>query len=150
MADNLKGKASDAYEQSRKKAEAALAASKAKAVDAAAATKASAAKAARKTADGVDQNPLIAVVGGLALGAIAAALLPRTRREDRLMGGVGTKARETASKAAKAARSAGKDQLDTLGVSTDAAREQFRDLASKIGQAASSASSAAADIVRKR
>jgi ElaB/YqjD/DUF883 family membrane-anchored ribosome-binding protein len=161
MADNLRDKANaryteardkvgDTYAQSRKKAEDALSKGKVKANDAVAATKASATKAARQTVEGVEKNPIVALVGGLAIGAIAAALLPRTQREDSLMGNMGAKVRQTASDAAKAARTAGKEQLDTLGVSTDAAKEQFRELASKIGKAATSASSAAADSVRKR
>src|SRR5688572_4118714 len=40
--------------------------------------------AGRKTSQGIDSNPVAAVVGGLAIGALVAALLPRTSREDEL------------------------------------------------------------------
>ena len=39
------------------------------------------AAAGEKAASGIDANPMIALAGGLALGAIAGVLLPRTRRE---------------------------------------------------------------------
>ena len=106
--------------------------------------------AVKLTADKVEGHPLIALAGGLTLGAIIAALLPKTAQENDLMGGVGTKIRDTAGKAATAARDAGKDQLDTLGLTPHAAKDQFRDIVKKIGQALSSASSAASDTIRKR
>jgi ElaB/YqjD/DUF883 family membrane-anchored ribosome-binding protein len=160
MADSLREKASarytqardkagDAYATGREKAEAALAKSKAKASEAAKATRVGARTAASKTVDSVERNPLAALVGGLAIGAIAAALLPRTAREDKLVGNVGSKVRKTAKAAATNARTAAKDQLSELGVSTGAAKDQLRDLVSKVGQAASSAGSAAAKTVRK-
>jgi hypothetical protein len=39
--------------------------------------------------DGVDGSPLLALGGGLALGALIAALLPRTRTEERILGEFG-------------------------------------------------------------
>src|SRR5918998_1177742 len=47
--------------------------------------------AGRRTSEGIDSNPVAAVVGGLAIGAIVAALLPRTSREDEYLGTVGRK-----------------------------------------------------------
>jgi hypothetical protein len=134
----------------RKVADDALKTAKERASEAVAISKETASMAAKVTADRLEGNPIAAVIGGLALGAIAAALLPRTQREDDLVGGVGTKVRETATNAAKAARDAGKAQLDALGVTPEAAKDQFRDIAKKIGQAASSASSAAGDTLRNR
>ena len=46
---------------------------------------------AEKTGDGIDKNPLAIVLGGIALGAIVGALLPRTERETKLMGKTGKK-----------------------------------------------------------
>ena len=77
---------------------------------------ASAERAARQTGDGIERNPLAAIAGGLAIGAIVAALIPRTAREDKLAGNVGRKVRATASKAATTARETAKNQLDELGV----------------------------------
>jgi hypothetical protein len=123
---------------------------KAKAEDAVRAAKDKASEASKLTAEKVEGNPLIALMGGLTLGAIAAALLPRTRQENDLLGNAGTNIRGTATKAASAARDAGKDQLNTLGVTPEAAKDQFRDIAKKIGQAVTSATNAASDTIRKR
>ena len=71
-----------------------------------------AASAGRRTADGIDGNPMAALVGGLALGAIAGALLPIARQERQLFGTVGRRINDTARQAALAARDAGKEQLD--------------------------------------
>jgi hypothetical protein len=150
MSDDLRDNASARYAKARSKVTEATAATKVKANAAATKTRASAAKAAKTTSDGLSQNPLAAMLGGLALGAIAAALLPKTRREDDMLGSVGSKVRGAAREATKAARAAGKEQLDTLGVSTDAARDQIRGLADKIGKAATTASTAAADALKKR
>jgi ElaB/YqjD/DUF883 family membrane-anchored ribosome-binding protein len=160
MADNLrekasakysdaKAKASDAYAKGRDKASEAAKAAKAKAEKAAENTKASAKTAAKKTAERVDSNPLGAIVGGLAIGAIVAAMLPRTKRENELVGGVGKKVRSTARTAASNAQATAKEQLDAMGVNADAAKDQLRNLASKIGEAVTSAGSAAADSIRK-
>ena len=48
-------------------------------------------KAAEKTSQGIDKNPLAIVLGGVAIGAIVGALLPRTERETKLMGKTGKK-----------------------------------------------------------
>ena len=71
-----------------------------------------AASAGRRTADGIDGNPMAAVVGGLALGAIAGVLIPIARQERQLFGNVGRRLNDTARQAAMAARDAGKERLD--------------------------------------
>jgi hypothetical protein len=104
----------------------------------------------KTTGESLEKNPIAALVGGLAIGAIAAALLPKTKRESEMLGKASNKVRSTASSAAKAARDAGKDQLDALGLNSGAARDQLRSVIDKIGQAASTASKAATDAVRKK
>lgn len=143
-------KASDAAHAAKVKANDAAQSAKVKANKAAETTRAGAKQAAAKTAESVDRNPIGAIVGGLALGAIVAALLPRTAREDKIAGDVGRKVRKTAKSAATNARDVAKEQLDALGVNADAAKGQLRDLVGRIGEAASSAGSAAADTIRKR
>lgn len=81
--------------------------------------------AGRRTSEGIDSNPVAAVVGGLAVGALVAALLPRTGREDELLGSVGRKINDGAREAARAAREAGKGQLDELGLSRDGLRSKL-------------------------
>jgi hypothetical protein len=76
----------------------------------------SARDAGRRAVQGIEANPVAAVVGGLALGALAAALLPKTRREEELLGSVGRRINDTAKEAARAAREAGREQLDSLNL----------------------------------
>jgi histone H3/H4 len=81
--------------------------------------------AGRKTVKGVEANPAAAIIGGLAIGALAAALLPKTKREQAMLGNVGRRINDTARDAARAAREAGKDQIDELGFSRDAIRRKL-------------------------
>ncbi len=148
MSDSIKDRVQSAYSKGKSKAESAVETSKARATKAAKATQASARKAKAATSDGISRNPLAAVAGGLVLGAIAAALLPHTRREDRLVGKVGKNVRSKAGDAAKVARKTAMEKLDTLGINADSARGQIRDLASKLGEVASTAGKSAADTVR--
>ena len=62
--------------------------------------------AGRRAEDAIDEAPLIALAGGLAAGALLAALLPRTRGEEQLFRPMGEKLTGTARAAASAARSA--------------------------------------------
>lgn len=121
-----------------------------KAAEARAVARERARTAATKTRSGVENNPIVALAGGLAIGAIAAFLLPRTEREDRVAGNVGKKVRDTAANAAKAARSTGKDQLDALGLNADTARDQVKDLVGKLAKAVTSAASAAGESIKKQ
>lgn len=99
--------------------------------------------AGRRTSEGIDSNPVAAVVGGLAIGAIVAALLPRTSREDELLGSVGRKINDGAREAARAAREAGKTQLDELGLSRDGIRSKLDDFTGKaVGAVKASAGAA--------
>lgn len=109
-----------------------------------------AAKAAIKTGDNIDRNPLAIVLGGIALGAIVGALLPTTEREKKVMGKAGKKINKKAREMAKAAKAAGKEKVDSLGLNGDAVREQFRDLVSKAALAVKAASEAATAEARKK
>jgi ElaB/YqjD/DUF883 family membrane-anchored ribosome-binding protein len=142
-AEELRKKVADAYGSGRAKAETAVRTVKQSSLKAARTAK-------KSTSDGLENNPVAALVGGLAIGAIVAALLPGTKRESELLGKTGKRIRNTAANAAKAARDVGKEQLDTLGLNSGAAREQLRGVVDKIGQAASAASKAATDAVRQK
>jgi hypothetical protein len=98
---SVRQSAADAYETARQRTATAYSSARE-----------TAASAGRRTADGIDGNPMAALVGGLALGAIAGALLPIARQERQLFGNVGKRINETARQAALAARDAGKEQLD--------------------------------------
>jgi len=160
MTDNLRSKASARYNDVRGKAEEALTAGRTKAHDAletgkaraketAAATREKAKAAVQTTSQQLDSNPLAAVAGGLVIGAIIAAALPRTARETRIACPVGRSVRNTAKAAAKVAGDVAKAELFALGLTSDAARQTARALAGKIGKAATTAGTAAAKTIRK-
>jgi ElaB/YqjD/DUF883 family membrane-anchored ribosome-binding protein len=107
-------------------------------------------KAKDKTSDGIDKNPLAIILGGIAIGAIVGALLPRTERETKVLGKAGKKLNKKARKMAEAAKAAGKDQVESLGLNGDALRLQFRDLVSKAAVAVKAASQAATDAAKEK
>lgn len=104
--------------------------------------------AGRKTSEGIDSNPVAAVVGGLALGAIVAALLPRTSREEELLGPVGRKINDGARDAARAAKEAGRGQLDELGLSRDGLQSKLNEFTDRAVGAVKSSAGAAAGAAR--
>ncbi len=84
---------------------------------------------------------MVALAGGLVLGIVAAMVLPKTRREEEILGGVGQRITDTAREAARAAREAGREKLEELGVNRKSAGQRVSEL---VGTSAS----AAADAVR--
>ena len=132
-ASTAKATASDAISSARDKAS-----------DLAASARESAAQARLKTADGVDANPVAALIGGLALGALAAAVLPRTRKEEELLGPVSAKINDRARTAAQSAMEAGQNKLDELGISKDSAMDKARELAQSAAGVVKETASAAA------
>jgi ElaB/YqjD/DUF883 family membrane-anchored ribosome-binding protein len=149
-ADSAKAKTTQSSAAARKKASEALEKSK----DAAAAgveqSKDLARQAKAKTSEGIDKNPLAIVLGGVAIGAIIGALLPHTQRETKLLGKAGKKLNKKARKMAEAAKVAGMNQVDTLGLNGDAVRAQFRELVSKAAVAVKAAGQAAADAAKEK
>ena len=131
-----------------------LATAKAKTTQSTAAARAKASEAYEKgkgkTSDGIDKNPLAIVLGGIAIGAIVGALLPRTERETKVLGKAGKKLNKKARKMVEAAKAAGKDQVESLGLNGDALRLQFRDLVSKAALAVKAASQAATDAAKEK
>lgn len=136
---SARGKASNTYGRSREAA--------ARGVES---SKQMAKKAKARTGDTIDKNPIAIVLGGLALGAIAGALIPASQREKKILGKAGKKVNDKAAKVAEAAKKAGKDKVENLGLSTDAVRDQFRDLVSKAAEAVKAAGQAATDEARKK
>jgi ElaB/YqjD/DUF883 family membrane-anchored ribosome-binding protein len=153
MADTLRSKASEHYTKARKKATQALTEGRRKASEAldigANRVRGSAKDAKQQTVRGVDAHPLAAIAGGLAIGALLASLLPRTAREDKYIGPVSRTVKSTAKSAAKVAGTVAKAEMIALGVNSGTARQQVRDLAGKIGKAATSARTAAVKTLRK-
>jgi hypothetical protein len=106
--------------------------------------------AGRKANDAIDEAPLIALAGGLALGAILAALLPRTESETRMLRPVGDKLTDTARAAAEAAKDAGKSRLAELGLTKEKGTETLRSIFESAGDAAKTSAQAALSAARER
>ena len=70
--------------------------------------------ARERTRDGIEGAPLLALGGGLALGALIAAVLPKTQTEERLMGPLGGRITDGARAAANAAKEASRERLSEL------------------------------------
>ncbi len=71
----------------------------------------------------VDNNPLIALAGGIALGALIAAVLPQSARETELLQPVGSKVTDAGRVQIDKVREAGKAKVDELA--GDKLREFF-------------------------
>jgi hypothetical protein len=79
---------------------------------------------ARQAAGELGDNPLALVAGGMALGVLVGALLPRLERERALLDPLGRSLAERASSAAQAAKDAGRQEIDALLPGRDDAREK--------------------------
>lgn len=104
--------------------------------------------AARRAGESIDANPLAVVAGGLAVGALAGALLPRSAKEKELLASVGKRIGDTARQAFAAAKDAGREELSGAGLTQDAARDRGKELLGGLGKALSSAGSAATQAVK--
>lgn len=130
--EQARGKVNDAYASGREKASDALG------------------NARGKAAEGFESNPLAVLLGGIAIGATIGALLPRTGRETKALGAVGEKVRAAAGEAIEAAKGAGRDKLDELGLSKDRARETMKSLLDGAIAAAGSGATAAIESAKKK
>ena len=101
-----------------------------------------------KATDTLGQAPLIALAGGLAAGALIAALLPRTDAEARLVRPTAKRVKNSARAAFVAARDTGSQRLDELGLSREKGEATIRNLLDGLTDAAKASASAAADAVR--
>ena len=104
--------------------------------------------ATQTTAEVLDSNPLGAIAGAIAFGAVAAALIPASRRELEALGPIAERLRKAAEEAFHAAREAGVGELTTAGLSLAAASDGLGGIVGKLVKAATAASSAAATSVR--
>lgn len=136
-AETAARKARDAYETARTRGTAAYDSARERAEDAYGTAR-----------ENLAANPGAAVLGGLALGALIAAVLPGTRRENQTLGKVGRRVRDTAREAARAARDEGVRKLDELGLNRDVAKEKFNALAGNAKEAARSSATAARESVK--
>ncbi len=111
----------------------------AKATDAYRSSKQSVQRAASRVEGTAKDNPLAIVAGGVAIGAVIGALLPKTQKEEELLGAVGKRLAEGATAAAIAARDAGKAEFATLKPDTSSAKDKAGSIVAHIFDAAKSA-----------
>lgn len=137
--DGAKDRASSAYGTAREKGSAAYETARTRA-----------AQGRDRATHALDENPMSALVGGLALGALVGALLPRGRRESELLSGVGERINETSKRVASAARDSAREAIDGYGLTGDSAIEKVSSLFENAGKAASSIGSAAREALRQR
>ena len=106
--------------------------------------------AGRRAGDAVDSAPLIAIAGGLAAGAILAALLPRTDAETKALRPAVRRVRKTAKAAVDAARETGSDRLSELGLTREKGEQTIRSLFEGVTDAAKASGQAAVDAVKNQ
>jgi ElaB/YqjD/DUF883 family membrane-anchored ribosome-binding protein len=122
---SLRNRAGDAYDTARTTA-----------VDAYDSAREKASEAAAIAGDGIEEAPLIALAGGLAVGVLLAALLPRTAQEDKLLGPIGEKITGSARNAVLAAKEAGRDKLAELNITRDAGSSALETIIKGVSDAA--------------
>lgn len=120
-----------------------------RAIDAYDGARESAAQAGRRVGENIDEAPLLALAGGLAAGALIAALLPRTEAETRALRPVGDRIKGSAGAAATAARDAGAARLGELGLTREKGSEVLRSIFQGATDAAKTSAQAALGTARK-
>lgn len=106
--------------------------------------------AGRRAGNSLSEAPLIALAGGLAAGALIAALLPRTSAEAKLIRPTARRVKDTARAAYKAARDTGSDRLNELGLNRQKGEETIRSLLEGVTDAAKASGKAAYDAARSK
>jgi hypothetical protein len=105
--------------------------------------------ARERVSDTLGEAPLLALAGGLAAGALIAALLPRTEAETRAVRPTARRVKQSARAAYEAAKDTGSQRLDELGLNRERAEETIRSLLSDVTQAAKDSGEAALNAARK-
>jgi len=106
--------------------------------------------ARERAAGSLSEAPLLALAGGLAAGALIAALLPRTKAETRALRPAVRRVRKTAKAAVEAARDTGSDKLNELGLTREKGEETIRSLFQGVTDAAKASGQAAVDAVKNQ
>src|SRR5438094_7246418 len=92
--------------------------------------------ARERASDTLGEAPLIALAGGLAAGALIAALLPRTQAETRAVRPTARRVRDTARAAYQAARETGSSKLNEAGINREKGEDTIRSLFRGVSDAA--------------
>src|SRR5438445_13659647 len=81
-----------------------------------------------RASDTFSEAPLIALAGGIAAGALIAALLPRTEAETKLVRPTARRVKDRARAAVDAARDTSKQRFDELGLTRQKGEETINSL----------------------
>lgn len=103
-----------------------------------------------RVTDTLGESPLIALAGGLAAGALLAALLPRTEAETRALRPTARRVKDTARAAFAAAKDTGSQRLNELGLNREKGEETVRSLFQGVTDAAKASGQAALDAARNK
>lgn len=153
MLDRVRDRASGARMSASERASAArekLGAVRDRTSDYAGRARVRASDARRRASEGFDESPLTGALIGVAAGALLGLLLPRTRREDELLGETRDRLTDAAKAAAKAAADTAKQQLDERGLNIDAAKAKLAEVGAQAKDVAKSAAETAASEARSR
>jgi hypothetical protein len=101
-----------------------------------------------RATDTLGQTPLLALAGGIAAGALIAALLPRTDAETRALRPTARRVKSTAKAALTAAKDTGSKRLEDLGLNREKGEETIRNLLKDVSDAAKASANAALDAAR--
>ncbi|MFA6124156.1 hypothetical protein [Sphingomonas sp.] len=96
-----------------------------------------------KAVAGIEANPMAVLGGGIALGVLVGAFVPRSAVERKMLKSVGKRLNDTAQGAIDAARDTAKAEFDVLGLSRDAARDQVGKMLGGVVKALATAGTAA-------
>ena len=102
-----------------------------------------------RATDTLGQAPLLALAGGIAAGALIAALLPRTEAETQLVKPTAKRVKDSARAAVDAARSTSKQRFKDLGFTREQGEKQFNNFLEGLRDTAKASADAALDAVRK-
>jgi hypothetical protein len=106
--------------------------------------------AREKAVDTLGEAPLIALAGGIAAGALIAALLPRTRTEAQLVRPTAKRIRQSAQAAYRAAKDTGGERLNELGLTREKGEQTIQSLFQGLTDAAKASGKAAVDAARNK
>ena len=103
-----------------------------------------------RATDTLGQAPLIALAGGIAAGALIAALLPRTETETRLVRPTARRVKGSAKAALDAAQAASKQNFKELGFTREKGEKTFNNFLDGLKETARASADAALDAVRNK
>lgn len=98
---------------------------------------------AKKSNGSIVDNPLALLAGGVAIGAVIGALIPRFARERELLDPVGRKLADRATATVQAVKDTGKAEIDSILPPRDAAKERVSQLIENVLEAAKGAAAKA-------